>query len=77
MNLDEIKLDKQAQMTETEEATVQRVKTRHSAMDDARKEREDIRDKADKLKTKKSRAKYNGITDPDIPREKILVETYI
>lgn len=77
MNLDEIKLDKQAQMTETEEATVQRVKTRHSVMDDARKEREDIRDKADKLKTKKSRAKYNGITDPDIPREKILVETYI
>ena len=77
MNLDEIKLDEQAQMTETEEATIQRVKTRHSAMDDARREREDIRDKADNLKTKKSRAKYNGITDPDIPREKILVETYI
>ena len=77
MNLDEIKLDNQAQMTEDENATVQRVKKRHSEMDDARKEREDIRDKADKLKTKKSRAKYNGITDPDIPREKILVETYI
>ena len=77
MNLEEIKLDAFDQMNSHEEDIVKKVKKRQEEMDIPRKEWEPIRDKADELKKKKSRARYNGITDPDIPREKILVETYI
>ena len=74
---EEIKLDQQASMTEDESSKVKAVVARKNEMDIARKERETVRDKADEIKNKKSRSKYNGIIDPDIPWEKILVETYI
>lgn len=74
---EEIKLDQHAGMTEDEIAKVKAIVKRKDEMDIARKERETIRDKADEIKKKKSRSKYNGIIDPDIPWEKILIETYI
>lgn len=77
MNLEEIKLDAFDEMNSNEEDVVKKIKKRQEEMAIPRKEWEPIRDKADELKKKKSRARYNGITDPDIPREKILVETYI